>query len=465
MSVRKAIQQASGREDNNADIKTWCSQQLCRFLGFENPELVDHILSIQSDRELSEYIHGFLGNDAKIGHFVTMLTKRKAALAQEKKRKAEATHPERLKAADHVLKAGFHKKKSSIEDEYQFASAQKKSGGKKKGGQRAGKLRDQGPRFDLRGDPMREGRHACSCMATVHALINNCTTCGKVICEQEGEGPCLFCSSLKEQAQEAETKNHSEATTKSPSMRPSTPAAAAAAAAAAEDTDVEALAAALDHKDRLLAYERQHAQRTHIYDDQEDFYDADTWLSPEERKCRKEKALKAKQEAAVAKRQIRVTIDLAGRAVHSAVGAEDTQLAEALRLSAQDYAPRSIGPSRIYANPFLTGAAPKFVPSNQNEASTGGNNKGQSTDKQKQKTIETSSSNQRSNTNKNHDKNDKNRNHSRSSQQSSATGAVPRITATTTTTPDQQQVHSTKQAKKARKRGARRVEVDDSFLL
>jgi hypothetical protein len=55
-------------------------------VGFENPELVEHILSIRSDRELSEYIHGFLGNDAKITLFVSNLTKRKAALKEEKKR-------------------------------------------------------------------------------------------------------------------------------------------------------------------------------------------------------------------------------------------------------------------------------------------------------------------------------------------------------------------------------------------
>jgi len=23
--------------------------------------------------------------------------------------------------------------------------------------------------------------------------VNNCINCGKIVCEQEGEGPCLFC--------------------------------------------------------------------------------------------------------------------------------------------------------------------------------------------------------------------------------------------------------------------------------
>lgn len=30
-------------------------------------------------------------------------------------------------------------------------------------------------------------------MCTMHPLVNNCVNCGKIVCEQEGEGPCLFC--------------------------------------------------------------------------------------------------------------------------------------------------------------------------------------------------------------------------------------------------------------------------------
>lgn len=40
------------------------------------------------------------------------------------------------------------------------------------------------------------GRHACECLAQKHALINNCLSCGRIVCDQEGSGPCLFCGSL-----------------------------------------------------------------------------------------------------------------------------------------------------------------------------------------------------------------------------------------------------------------------------
>ncbi|KAH0619930.1 hypothetical protein JD844_014369 [Phrynosoma platyrhinos] len=43
---------------------------------------------------------------------------------------------------------------------------------------------------------MLPGRHPCECLAQKHKLINNCLTCGRIVCEQEGSGPCLFCGTL-----------------------------------------------------------------------------------------------------------------------------------------------------------------------------------------------------------------------------------------------------------------------------
>ncbi|VDO09220.1 unnamed protein product [Rodentolepis nana] len=40
------------------------------------------------------------------------------------------------------------------------------------------------------------GRHPCQCLAVRHSLVANCTSCGRVVCEQEGQGPCYFCGNL-----------------------------------------------------------------------------------------------------------------------------------------------------------------------------------------------------------------------------------------------------------------------------
>ncbi|KAJ1655940.1 hypothetical protein GGH95_000447, partial [Coemansia sp. RSA 1836] len=36
-------------------------------------------------------------------------------------------------------------------------------------------------------------RAKCECQASEHALLTNCLTCGRIICDKEGPGPCMFC--------------------------------------------------------------------------------------------------------------------------------------------------------------------------------------------------------------------------------------------------------------------------------
>ncbi|KAJ1948231.1 hypothetical protein FBU59_001689 [Linderina macrospora] len=36
-------------------------------------------------------------------------------------------------------------------------------------------------------------RVKCECQASEHALFTNCLSCGRIICELEGPGPCMFC--------------------------------------------------------------------------------------------------------------------------------------------------------------------------------------------------------------------------------------------------------------------------------
>lgn len=81
---------------------------------------------------------------------------------------------------------------------------------------------------------LRPGRHLCTCNARRHALLYNCLSCGKVICEQEGEGACLFCG-------------------EDPHAQPS--------AALRSDE-------ATRRKERLLEFDRSAAKRTTVIDDQ-----------------------------------------------------------------------------------------------------------------------------------------------------------------------------------------------------
>lgn len=100
----------------------------------------------------------------------------------------------------------------------------------------------------------------CSCQARRHMLISNCLSCGKIVCEQEGEGPCNFCGALV-------LKEGSSYAGLEESLPPL--------------SDAEAAAEA--YAKRLVDYDRNAAARTTVIDDQSDYYELDgnTWLSKE----------------------------------------------------------------------------------------------------------------------------------------------------------------------------------------
>ncbi|KAI6683079.1 hypothetical protein NL676_028992 [Syzygium grande] len=128
----------------------------------------------------------------------------------------------------------------------------------------------------------------------VHRLVSNCLSCGKIVCEQEGEGPCQFCGALvlKEGSQYAGLDQTVLVLT-------------------------EAEAAAEAYAKRLVDYDRNSAVRTTVIDDQSDYYEIEgkSWLSKEE----KELLIKKKEEIEEAERAKRskvvMTFDLVGRKV------------------------------------------------------------------------------------------------------------------------------------------------------
>lgn len=100
----------------------------------------------------------------------------------------------------------------------------------------------------------------CLCQARQHRLISNCLSCGKIVCEQEGEGPCQFCGALV-------LKEGSTYAGLEESLAPL--------------SDAEAAAEA--YAKRLVEYDRNSAARTTVIDDQSDYYEIEgnSWLSKE----------------------------------------------------------------------------------------------------------------------------------------------------------------------------------------
>ena len=110
------------------------------------------------------------------------------------------------------------------------------------------------------------GRNLCDCMVTRHKLINNCLACGRVVCEQEGEGPCFFCGN--------------------PVYKAGNPLGGQDFMTIEDAQIIDASKQkALEHKNKLLAYDKNKVQGSNIIDDETDWYEItdNVWLEQKQR--------------------------------------------------------------------------------------------------------------------------------------------------------------------------------------
>ena len=144
------------------------------------------------------------------------------------------------------------------------------------------------------------GRQACYCQCTKHNLVNNCTNCGKIVCEQEGEGPCLFCGAWVDRETMYDV---------------------------GEDSNEYEVA--LQHRDRLIEYDVNAAQRLGVLDAQSDWYDLsnNTWLNKEQRKYAKQMQEVEKKRQEDIDSKMNVTIDLAKGTTDLKVDEQDAMFA------------------------------------------------------------------------------------------------------------------------------------------
>ncbi|XP_076922711.1 uncharacterized protein LOC143584574, partial [Bidens hawaiensis] len=134
----------------------------------------------------------------------------------------------------------------------------------------------------------------CSCEARRHRLVSNCLSCGKIVCEQEGEGPCSFCGALV-------------------LREGSTYAGLEEEVGPMSDAEVAAEA----YAKRLVDYDRNSAARTTVIDDQSDYYEMEgnTWLSMEEKELLRKKKEEIEEVERANRNKVVISFDLVGRKV------------------------------------------------------------------------------------------------------------------------------------------------------
>lgn len=317
----------------------WCVDQLYHKFGLEACEdIVKYILSIEKAEEIEEYVGDLLqGTDGRKRHFIDEL------LSRWKKTQRQATDSTNLFLLTESV--------SSADSQDLTKDTQKKS--KRKGRNRQevmtiSQTESEPKEVKTPIDLMRAqensststkkkskfvnlyakegqdrlavllpGRHGCECLAQKHKLINNCISCGRIVCEQEGSGPCFFCGSLvctKEEQEILQRDSNKSQKLRKKLMgdggeRDYLPHQEAKMKAGLEK--------AVQHKEKLLEYDRNSVRRTQVLDDESDYFatESNQWLSPSEREKLRKKEEELRELRHASRKDRKITLDFAGRQV------------------------------------------------------------------------------------------------------------------------------------------------------
>ncbi|XP_045150891.1 activating signal cointegrator 1 [Echinops telfairi] len=337
---------ASQQQQQQQQLVQWCTQQLRRAFGLDvSEEITQYVLSIETAEEIREYVTDLLqGNEGKKGQFIEELiikwqnngqesvsdpllqcfkkdenldmqksgdqikrTRRKGRNRQEIPTFAEPDTPIEVKTPFDLAKA--QENCNSLKKKTKFVNLYTKEG-------------------QDRLAVLLPGRHPCDCLGQKHKLINNCLICGRIVCEQEGSGPCLFCGSLTyflisfcvvmkgallAQSDWMENSGKVDLSPKDLLLY--------------QESQIKSgLEKAVKHKEKLLEFDRNSVRRTQVIDDESDYFasDSNQWLSKLEREALQKREGELRELRHASRLSKKVTIDFAGRKILE----EENSLAE-----------------------------------------------------------------------------------------------------------------------------------------
>ncbi|CAH2273433.1 activating signal cointegrator 1 isoform X1 [Pelobates cultripes] len=338
-----------------ADLLYWCVEELqTRFSLSVSEDIVRYILSIDTEEEIDEYISDLVqGSEEKKFVFVHELKNRwrktkqlpTPSAAQAYNRKEDVLQLQLSEQGKKGRRKGRNKLEpvpvqsvvntvaEEVKTPMDLAKAQETtslSSSKKK--QKFVNLYTSEGQDRLA--VLIPGRHPCECLAQKHKLINNCMTCGRIVCEQEGSGPCLFCGDLvctrEEQDILMRDSNKSQKLRKKLFGGSETPFkfdVSTKDLLPRKDMQMkEGYEKAMQHRDKLLEYDKTSIRRTHVIDDESDYFSTDSnqWLSQAEREALRKKEQELLELRHASRLSRKITIDFAGRKVLE----EDDNLSE-----------------------------------------------------------------------------------------------------------------------------------------
>ncbi|XP_011292639.2 activating signal cointegrator 1 [Musca domestica] len=286
-------------------MEKWLRDRLSNCLDFQVPDdMIKYILSMKNSNEFDEYFESLLNKDCE-DHRLFLTDCKQRLFSKALANKKQQNQPPQTKKSQSHGSSEIKQNKSSSPTNSKHEGAgngQQQAQGAKRKTKYVSLYTNDGK---VIGDTiMLKGRRLCNCQASQHKLINNCLTCGRIVCEQEGSGPCLFCGEIVCTNEEQHILK--SAGKKGENLMKSLK----------EKGGGESLKKALEQRDRLLEYDRNSEKRTTVIDDELDYFEENSvWLSDEQRK----KFEQLKQEMHDRKHASRINrkikIDFAGRAV------------------------------------------------------------------------------------------------------------------------------------------------------
>ncbi|KAF6719058.1 Activating signal cointegrator 1 [Oryzias melastigma] len=317
----------------------WCVDQLHHKFGLDASEdIVQYILSIEKAEEIEEYVGDLLqGTDGRKKQFIDellsrwMRSKRQSSDTSSLFLLKESASPEMQDGGKDTQKKSKRKGRNKMEvmsapikepepeavktpiDLMRAQENNSSSSGKKKSKFVNLYAKEGQDKLAV----LLPGRHPCDCLAQKHKLVNNCLSCGRIVCDQEGSGPCLFCGSLVCTAEEQEILQRDS--NKSQKLRKKL---------MGDCTEREllphqdakmkdGLEKAIQHKDKLLEFDRNSVRRTQVLDDESDYFatESNQWLSPGEREKLRRKEEELRELRHASRKDRKITLDFAGRQV------------------------------------------------------------------------------------------------------------------------------------------------------
>ncbi|RVE74236.1 hypothetical protein OJAV_G00020050 [Oryzias javanicus] len=317
----------------------WCVDQLHHKFGLDASEdIVQYILSIEKAEEIEEYVGDLLqGTDGSKKQFIDellsrwMRSKRQSSDPSSLFLLKESASPELQDGAKDTQKKSKRKGRNKMEvmsapikepeaeavktpiDLMRAQENNSSSSGKKKSKFVNLYAKEGQDKLAV----LLPGRHSCDCLAQKHKLINNCLSCGRIVCDQEGSGPCLFCGTLVCTAEEQEILQRDS--NKSQKLRKKLMGDCAERELLPhQDAKMkDGLEKAIQHKDKLLEFDRNSVRRTQVLDDESDYFatESNQWLSPGEREKLKRKEEELRELRHASRKDRKITLDFAGRQV------------------------------------------------------------------------------------------------------------------------------------------------------